>query len=303
MNTIRATKNLLSTLRKNSYVEGALPALSRCHVPNLQSHVSLLANSITEEPVRLVVGKVLADLVFLLDYLSLAESTTDDGGRIVERLSILDAVRHDALLLVEFIESCALQAEGIDESLRDVLDGTGYAIKLELRRIFEYELNQLELAEEDQKSHGLLLYAQGVLTNCFQQCMINIAGLFDESVSAEHLFHDWAIRRERSLRLYRDLEALIELIRESNTESLETVAEELQSFKDGTMQWLMYKDWHGYEVLSESVIYSIRNGENPSDLLHRLQCYLETLHAHVKARAVLADLAEPRRVHAEMVMV
>lgn len=284
-------------------MRGALPKGSRCDLPNLQSQVNLLASSINDEPVRLVVGKVLADLVFLLDYLSLVESTPQDSCRIVERLSILDAIRGEALLLVEFIENCAMQIEVMDDSLREILDGVGYAIKLEVRRIFEYELAQMEFAKGDHQTHGLLLYAQGVLTNCFQQCMINLASMFDESVTAEQLFHDWRVRRERSLRLYRDLEALIEVLRESSRASLEAIAEELKSFKEGSMQWLLYKDWQEYEALSEAVMVSISNGEKPSDLLHRFGCYLETLHAHVKARAVLADLVEPCHVYEEVFMV
>jgi len=58
----------------------------------------------------------------------------------------------------------------------------------------------------------------------------------------------------------------------------------------------MHKDWHEYQALAEPIINSIEVGKDPADLLHSLQCYLETLLAHVRARAVLADLVfEPCR--------
>ena len=55
---------------KTSPAEARVEA-SGSEIPNLQSQVSVLTNSISDEAVRLAVGKVLTDLVFLLDYLSL----------------------------------------------------------------------------------------------------------------------------------------------------------------------------------------------------------------------------------------
>jgi hypothetical protein len=257
--------------------------------PNLQTEVTTLVNRITDEAVRIVVAKVFADLVFLLDYLSLVEANPQELGRVRDRLSILYAVRGEANALVDFIENHALQCEGMDELLRETLDGTGYAIKHEVRRILDGELAEAKDAQDEQKVYGSLLHAQGVLTNCFQQCMISLARVFDENVTGAQLFHDWQIRRERSLLLCEDLTTLTELVQDSGKRSLDYIAGHLRSFKEGSMQWLMYKDWQEYEALSEQVIGSINQGENPTDLLHRLGCYLETLLAHVKTRGVLAE--------------
>jgi hypothetical protein len=279
---------------------GALQ-ISSCEIPNLQIRVTHLANSISDESARIVVSKVLADLVFLLDYLSLVEAPPREPRRINERLAILEAVRSEAFSLVDFIENRVMQIEVLDELLRDTLDGSAYAIQHEVRRIFEGELAQTRFEQDEMKLHGLLLYAQGVLTNCFQQCLIGLARVFDDGVTGDRLFQDWRAKRERSLVLYRDLEALTEMLEKNEGGSLARIAEELQSFKEGSMQWLMYKDWYEYQALADPIIDSIRRGENPADLLHRLDCYLETLLAHVRARAVLADLVfEPCRSFEEV---
>ncbi|MCM3869779.1 MAG: hypothetical protein ND895_03630 [Pyrinomonadaceae bacterium] len=266
--------------------------------PNLQSQVSLLTNSISDEAVRLAVGKVLADLVFLLDYLSLVAGPRNVGG-IKEVVLILNIVRSEAYMLAVFIETNALRLEGINVRLSETLDSSAYAINHEVRRVFNTDLANMSLDRDDPETRGALLHAQGVLTNCFQQCMINLARVFDASLTDASLFNDWQSRRESSLILYRDLSELIALVQGSwadslkyfPQQSLDLLEEGLASFREGSMRRLMYKDWQQFESLSEAILAAARRGENPADPIHHMGCYLETLLAHVKARSVLADLA------------
>jgi hypothetical protein len=122
--------------------------------------------------------------------------------------------------------------------------------------------------------------------------------MFDASLTDDRLFQDWQSRRESSLILYHDLSELIVFVQASEQDSLkyfpeqslDDLEERLSSFREGSMQSLMYRDWQQYESLSDEIIAAVRNGERPADLLHHMGCYLRTLLAHVKARAVLADL-------------
>ena len=274
-------------------------------IPNLQSQVSFLTNSINDEAVRLAVGKVLADLIFLLDYLSLIAGLKDLGG-IKEVVAILNTVRGEAYSVAVFIENHALRLEGLDLRLSETLDSSAYAINHEVRRIFNDELARLNLDRDNLETRGALIHAQGVLTNCFQQCMIDIARVFDTSLTSARLFQDWQSRRESSLNLYHYLSELIALVQASEKASLRVfpvlsmqyLEKRLRLFKEGSMQSLMYRDWQQYEALSEEIIAMVRNGERPTELLHHMGCYLETLLAHVKARSVLADVAlEPLCIH------
>ena len=70
---------------------------------------------------------------------------------------------------------------------------------------------------------------------------------------------------------------------------LRQVVDKILEFRDGAMQYLMYKDWRGYENLALEVISSIENNQDPKALLHRFLCYLELLYGHVKMRAVLSN--------------
>ena len=267
-------------------------------ISNLQAQVSVLTNSITNEAVRLAVCKVLTDMVFLLDSLSLVAGPRAPAG-IQEVVAILNIVRAGANSLALFIENNALRLEGLDDRLSETLDSSAYAINHEVRRIFNGDLAQICTERDDQETRGVIQHAQGVLTNCFQHCMINVARLFDASLTDAGLFQDWQSRRESSLRLYQDLSKLIALVQDSMKDSLEFAQaqslyhaeDQLASFRGGSMQYLMYRDWQQFETLSDAIVASIRDGESPTDRLHHMGCYLETLLAHVKARSVLADLA------------
>jgi hypothetical protein len=73
-------------------------------------------------------------------------------------------------------------------------------------------------------------------------------------------------------------------------ESLHLLEQRLASFRVGSMQCLMYKDWQQFESLTEAILRAISAGDSPADQLHHMGCYLETLLTHVKARSVLADV-------------
>jgi hypothetical protein len=240
---------------------------------------------------KLSASRVMNNLVFLLDYLSIISDDRPSGSEaLTEVLSILDIVREEAESLVTYIEGHALKLHGSEGRLAETFDRTAYAIKHEVRRIFEGELARVQFKEVDHEVCAALFHARGVLTNCFQQCLITVARVFDNTLTGANFFEDWQARRDNSLILYQDLDDLIEHVKAAQQGSLADIAEQLTSFREGSMQYLMYKDWQQYETFSDRIIDLIENGESPDDQLHHLCCYLETLFGHVKARAVLAPV-------------
>ncbi|HKE60503.1 MAG TPA: hypothetical protein VKB46_27540 [Pyrinomonadaceae bacterium] len=260
-------------------------------VPNLQARVTLLIESMNDVVLRLSASRVMNNLVFLLDYLSIISDDRPSGSEEVnEILSILDIVREEADSLVAYVEGHALKLHGSEGTLGETFDCTAYAIKHEVRRIFDVELAQVKFQQLDHDACAALFHARGVLTNCFQQCLITVARVFDNTLTGADLFEDWQARRDNSLLLYHDLGDLIEHVKVARRGSLENIAEQLTSFREGSMQYLMYKDWQQFERFSDVIISLIENGEDPEEQLHHLACYLETLFGHVKSRAVLAPV-------------
>ena len=56
----------------------------------------------------------------------------------------------------------------------------------------------------------------------------------------------------------------------SDPDRLRTVVGRIIEFRDGSMQYLMYKDWRGYESLALEVITAIENNLDWKPLLHRV---------------------------------
>jgi hypothetical protein len=75
----------------------------------------------------------------------------------------------------------------------------------------------------------------------------------------------------------------------SDPDVLRTVVARILEFRDGSMHYLMYKDWRGYESLALEVITAIENNLDSKPLLHKFLTFLEVLYGHVKMRAVLAE--------------
>src|SRR5689334_14853444 len=260
---------------------------------NLQHEIDLVTDSIADHELREVSKNILSELVRFFDWLARIESNLHKLDTLLESLSLLEVLEFEARSLVDYIEGRALKAARGNERLTDVLDGITYGITHDLRRIFERELVRGVTEHSTPIVYGKILHAHGLLTNCFQQSTITLLQVFNPKLKGESLFNDIESRLKQSLVLCKDLSSLMRFVRLSQANSdpdvLRTVVDRILEFRDGSMHYLMYKDWRGYESLALEVITAIENNLDAKPLLHRFLCFLEVLYGHVKMRAVLAE--------------
>jgi hypothetical protein len=259
---------------------------------NLQNEIASVANLIEQPELREIAQNILRELVRFFDWLARIENNLGKLDTLLECISLLEILQFEAHSLTDYIEIKAMKAAAVNEKLREVLDGINYGINHDLRRVFEREL--LRITEQSTPMvYGKILHAHGLLTNCFQQSTITLLQVFNPKLDGATLFNDSELRLEQSLVLCKELSSLMRLVRSAEAhiepDTLSTVVQQILEFRDGTMQYLMYRDWRGYESLALEVITAIENNFDPRDLLHRFACYLEVLYGHVKMRAVLAD--------------
>jgi len=260
----------------------------------VQIQIDAVIQRIDNPIVRDAAQSVLGQLLRLFDWLARIEVNLHRLDTLLESLSLLDVVHLEARSLVEFIKTKAMRADGISEKLNDVLDGVNYGITHDLRRIFERELVGKITEQPTPIVYGKILHAHGLLTNCFQQSTITLLQVFNPALDGATLFNDYEQRLKHSLLLCRDLSSLMRLVRKAEAEpdpdTLRKVVEHVLEFRDGNMQYLMYKDWKGYENMAIAVITSIEGNFDAQSLLGRFLTFLELLYGHVKMRAVLKDL-------------
>ena len=260
---------------------------------NLQYEVDLVTTKIADPELRDISQSILSEMLRFFDWLARIETNLHKLDTLLESLSLLEVVEFEARSLIEFIDTKAIKLTSGNERLHEVLDGISYGITHDLRRIFERELVRGVTEQSIPIVYGKIMHAHGLLTNCFQQSTITLLQVFNPSLDAAKLFNDVELRLEQSLILCRDLASLMRFLRlaqaKCDPDVLRSVTARILDFRDGSMQYLMYKDWRGYESLALEVITAIENNLDPKPLLHRFICYLEVLYGHVKMRAVLAD--------------
>lgn len=260
---------------------------------NLQNAIDQVIGGIENLELRSITQTMLREMLRFFDWLDRIENNLHKLDTLLESLSLLEVVEFEARSLIDFIERRAIKAPSVNDRLHEVLDGITYGISHDLRRIFERELVRGVTEHSIPIVYGKILHAHGLLTNCFQQSTITLLQVFNPKLDATSLFNDIESRLKQSLVLCKDLSSLMRFVRLSQANSdadvLRTVVDRILEFRDGSMHYLMYKDWRGYESLALEVITAIENNLDAKPLLHRFLCFLELLYGHVKMRAVLAE--------------
>lgn len=260
---------------------------------NLEHEVNLVLQQIFNPNLREISQTILGEMLRYFNWLTRIENNLQKLDTLLESLSLLEVLEFDARSLTDFIDTRAIKLAAGNERLLDVLDGISYGITHDLRRVFERELVRGVTEQSIPIVYGKILHAHGLLTNCFQQSTITMLQVFNPSLDASKLFNDYELRLQQSLVLCKDLSSLMRFVRlaqaKDDPDVLRSVTARILEFRDGSMQYLMYKDWRGYESLALEVITAVENNLDPKPLLHRFICYLEVLYGHVKMRAVLAD--------------
>lgn len=260
---------------------------------NLQIEFDSVVPQITNPELREISQTILAEMLRFFDWLARIENNLHKLDTLLESLSLLEVLEFEARSLTDYIDTRAIRLAKGNERLHEVLDGISYGITHDLRRIFERELVRGVTEQSIPIVYGKIMHAHGLLTNCFQQSTITLLQVFKPGLDASTLFNDVELRLQQSLILCKDLSSLMRFVRlaqaNDDPDVMRSVTARILEFRDGSMQYLMYKDWRGYESLALEVITAIENNLDPKPLLHRFICFLEVLYGHVKMRAVLAD--------------
>ena len=246
-----------------------------------------------------------ADLIYvferlteLLDVLAFVTPLLQADRPLKQTLPLLILIHDDAKRLVAFLEKRALrteQREGqIEAEVFDTLDAVAYALGMELRKVFAHELGDIAESRHAGLIYSKIETAHGLLRDAFQQSVVVLARAIDPEVSDVELFDVVRTKLARSLALRADVWALLSEIRRVEREAdarsvaLAEVLARCRSFRDGSMRFLMHKDWEAFEVFFEEL--SRTHGlVDALPVLHRFATYLDTLFGQINMRAVFKD--------------
>lgn len=235
---------------------------------------------------------IFSSLFRLLEYLRLVEAFLSQDQSLKQTLPIFTLVHEEARSFCEFIETRALKIEDLDKNIFDALDSTNYAIRMELRKVFAHELVGVSSLRQAPVIYVKAENAHGLLRDSFQQSVVGLAQLFNPALDGSRLFDAFRTKLEQSLALRRDLWALLQLVRRCENEpdaaAIEHLLTSLAWFRDGSLRYLMFKDWDSCERFMEE-IDAVRSQAEMAAVIHRFAAYLEALSSQVNMRAVLIN--------------
>src|SRR5438876_10596402 len=135
--------------------------------------------------------------------------------------------------------------------------------------------------------------SHGILKDCFQQSVVQLAQVFDPAVSGRDIFPDFTAKLEQSVQLRDSLGRLIKAVREFQARREDAASvrlkEAISRFYDNHMKLLMYRDWSGFELF---FIEILKCTSLPALLQigHRFETFLLTLFREVQKRSILQSL-------------
>lgn len=291
--TFAALGNLVKRMLDHSPAASDLAQVySNLGVSYLQKPLQKLLDELSPDKLNSDVRRIFVDLARLIDYLRWIESALQADRPLKHTLGVFTLLHEEARGLQDLIDKRALRGGEFEGDVFDALDSTAYAIDMELRKVFGHELIGLSMLKEAPLIYVKVEQAHGLLSNCFQQSTVALAQLFAPSIDGKQLFHSFQNRLEQSIDLCRDLWRLLKFVRHASNERdrypVSSFKSRLGAFREGSLRFLMYKDWETYERFAQE-IGGARGAVELAPVLHRFDCYLETLLGQVRMRAVLAD--------------
>jgi hypothetical protein len=255
--------------------------------PQLRDIIEGIRPAETREFVR----GVFKDLGRLLGYLDSLRPMIDARGGTDDASFLLEVLRCEALAAAGGLDYFCACLEA-PTKLSEELERTSFAVRHELRAVFGRLLPGAREGADAEEARSHLADAHDLLRNCFEQSTVSLARLFRPGVDAADLFEDIRAKRDNSLRLYEDLDALLRSARHAEwhdeAEALVNFSERLEIFRSQSMRHLMQKDRETCQGFVDGLV-TVRDRRSLRLYLHRFTCYLEILLKHVSMRSVLSN--------------
>lgn len=256
------------------------------------------------EPLNELIGQIPAklrpevlyffiELNHLLRYLDLIEEEIERKREMDKTVLIFRSIRVRAEALCQRVNQLAAQTLEEHKTLQEALEGIGFALRHELRKVFEEKFISQKEEEANQFFRTEITRHYSVLYNCFQQSIIVLAQVFDPMLDGKSIFEDYKVRYEQSVILYRELNLLLQKLRRVDKDAgfLQKTyfINSLKQFQQETMQFLMHRDWEEFENHVREVVETYDEMGDLVPVFLRLTIYLETLLRQVSLRNVLNE--------------
>lgn len=258
------------------------------------SEIASLIRAVDDPNERNPVARVFLELFRMLKYLEHADPDGLPDDRVKTAACVFSLVISEARQLVIYIEKRALSALPHGSAVRDACDSIAYCMPIDINKVVRVELADLSSAQSSENVRARIENAHGILKDCFQQSVVQLAGALDTSLTGVGVFTDFVTKKERSLALKKALENLLRSVRDFYARGDEVTAVTLREgtakFYDRQLRHLMYRDWSAFEQFFVEIL-KCNSLAALKPITHRYETFLQTLLREVEKRAVLQSQA------------
>jgi hypothetical protein len=226
----------------------------------------------------------------MLHYLRYADPERVDDESLKSTILVFALITSETRLLLSYLERRVVKGLDPERPLAQVCDSFVYCLPLELKKVLNTELLDLSVARQADSIRARVENSHGILRDCFQQSVVQLAQVFDPQVEGQEVFPDFTAKLEQSLRVREGLLLLIRALRRfqarRDDESAMEMKDEISSFYDSNMKYLMYRDWAGFELF---FIEILKCSSLPAlvQIGHRFETFLMTLFREIQKRSIL----------------
>ena len=258
------------------------------------SEIAALIRAVDDPNERNPVARVFLELFRMLKYLEYADPDGLPDDRVKTAACVFSLVISEARQLVLYIEKRALVALPHGSPVRDACDSIAYCMPIDINKVVRVELADLSAAQSSENVRARIENAHGILKDCFQQSVVQLAGALDAGLTGVGVFTDFVTKKERSLALKKALENLLRSVRDFYARGDEVTAVALREgtakFYDRQLRHLMYRDWSAFEQFFVEIL-KCNSLAALKPITHRYETFLQTLLREVEKRAVLQSQA------------
>jgi hypothetical protein len=235
-------------------------------------------------------AKVFLEFFRLLHYLEYADPERTEEDSLKNTILIFSLITSETRFLLQYLERRVLRSLDPDSTAYQLYDSFVYCLPLELKKVINTELLDISVARQADNIRARVENSHGILKDCFQQSVVQLAQVFDPDIGGRDIFPDFTAKLEQSIRLRDGLARLIKAVRDFQGSKDEAGAirmkEEISRFYDDRMKYLMYRDWSGFELFFIEILKcgSLTGLQN---IGHRFETFLMTLFREVMKRSIL----------------
>jgi hypothetical protein len=249
--------------------------------------VAAMVRRISHPIHRRQAARVFLEFFRLLHYLDHADPERLEEVSLKSTVLIFSLVTSETRFLLNFIERRVLKLLEPEDAAYPIYDSFVYCVPLELKKVLNTELLDLSVARQADNVRARVENSHGILKDCFQQSVVQLAQVFEPAIHGSDVFSDFTAKLDQSVLLRDDLARLVCAVRAFSNRKDEDSA---KGMKD-----LMYRDWSGFEIF---FIEILKCGSLPAllQIAHRFDTFLMTLFREVTKRSILSGIAGNKEV-------